>query len=446
MPTADGLDRSKLSIAFTNRDLCTRSGTCVGICPEKAISVDAAGYPVILDPALCTQCGLCARTCPGGEVDYAQLARSTFGADGDLDNFDGHVAQTYVAKATDRRICDGGAGGGVITALLWDLLKHGEVDGCIVTRMNPREPWHGEPFIARTYEELLTSQGSKYSIVPLNTILREVMDSPGSYAYAALPCQTHGFRKAFREIPELKTKIHSVVGLFCGGGLEPHLVPELLRTKGLKKSEIRDFQFRGGEWPGKMRAILKDGTIRDMHYSNYKDGAYNYVIGIYMPPRCTTCFDGSCEFSDVSVSDAWTRDAEGNYKFKSHSRILVRTELGARIAANALARGTLEGFDVSSDASYTTHRIQTKRKGVNARLRVSRLRAKGLPVPNYDRGLPEDVRFKERLTERLVTFILGMGRHYWFRYPLMKFLTSRLAIPLIKIRLYLKRRKYRKRR
>jgi coenzyme F420 hydrogenase subunit beta len=282
--------------------------------------------------------------------------------------------------------------------------------------------------------------------VPVNEIFQTVLASPGVYAYASLPCQTHGFRKALKELPALKEKIHSVVGLFCGGGLEPYLVPELLRMKGLATSDIRDFQFRGGEWPGKMRAILKDGAIRDMHYSNYKDGAYNYVIGIYMPPRCATCLDGSNEFSDVSVSDAWTRDAEGNYKFKSHSRVLVRTELGARIVDRAIERGTISGSDVSRDASYTTHRIQTKRKGVNARLRVERWKARGVPVPRYDRTAPDDVLWRERIMERLVSFTLRMGRFYWFRYPLVKFLTSRAAIPLIQIRLYLKRRKYRKQR
>jgi len=66
----------------------------------------------------------------------------------------------------------------VVTALLWDLLKHGEVDGCIVTRMNPDRPWHGEVFIARTYEDLLSSQQSKYIVIPVNSILAEIRHLP----------------------------------------------------------------------------------------------------------------------------------------------------------------------------------------------------------------------------------------------------------------------------
>jgi coenzyme F420 hydrogenase subunit beta len=217
----------------------------------------------------------------------------------------------------------------------------------------------------------------------------------------------------------------------------------MLQMKGLDRSDIRDFQFRGGEWPGKIRAILKDGTIRDMHYSNYKDGAYNYVIGIYMPPRCTTCLDGSGEFSDVSVSDVWTRDTSGNFMFKSRSRILIRTELGARIVANAVERGSISATDVSDDPNYITHRLQTTRKGLNARLRVERLARRGVQVPAYDRKAPAAT-LGEKAMERFISSLLRMGRYRWFRYPVIKFLTSSAAIPLINLRIYVKRRKYRK--
>jgi len=403
------LDPAKLSIAFTDRSLCTRSATCVGVCPEQAISLDDDLYPVILDPDKCTECGLCAEICPGGKVDYGELTRITFGPEvKDPETFDGVVRETWITHAADEPMRDGGAGGGVITALLWDLLKHGEVDGCIVTRMNPERPWLGEPFIARTYEDLLASQGSKYSIV--------------------------------------QERIACVVGLFCGGGLEPYLVPELLRTKGVRVADIRDFQFRGGDWPGKMRAIMKDGEVRDMHYSNYKDGAYNYIVGMYMPRRCATCLDGSCEFGDVSVSDAWTRDADGNYKFPRHSRVLARTARGVELLKRAIERGTLVGHDLADDPNFAaqTHHLQTKRKGLNAPLRIERQARKGLRVPQVDRVCPE-ASFKERSTERVVSFFLWLGTISWVRYPLIKILTSKAAIPLIHLRQFMKRRKYKKR-
>ncbi len=431
-----------LSIGFTQEDLCTRCGTCGGVCPENAVGLTDRLFPKLIADR-CTACGLCAKTCAGAEVRFLDFAEQTFGERRDSDSFDGHVRATYLGYATDPALRGGGAGGGVVTALLWDLLKRGLVDGCIVTRMKPDQPWVGEPFIARSYEDLLASQGSRYMIIPLNRALAEIRTSPGRYAVAALPCQVHGLRLVQRHDPELASKLHAIVGLFCGGSLEPTMVLELLRSKGLAKESLKHFEFRGGEWPGQMRAHLKDGRVIPLHYSNYRDGAYNYCTSLYMPVRCQTCIDGSSEFADVSVSDAWTRDESGDYKFKSHSRLLVRTDRGAEIVRGAMEAGALHAFDVTRDPSYKTHRIQTKRKGMIAPLRVERWRRMGIAAPRYDRPVPPATRGERRI-ERLATGLLSLAKHKAFRYPILAFLTSRYAIPLIKIRLFLKRRKYRR--
>jgi coenzyme F420 hydrogenase subunit beta len=435
-------DPKRLSIAFTDHALCTRCGTCAGVCPTSAIDFDAELFPSLVEDR-CIDCGLCAATCPGGRVPFGDLTEATFGHRTPPPGFDGHVAKSCVGYATDETLRAGGAGGGVVTALLWDQLRSGKVDGCIVTRMIPDTPWRAEPFIARTLEELQRSQGSRYMIIPVNRIVALLQDLPGRYAFAGLPCQVHGLRMMMRERGALADKLYSLTGLFCGGSLEPCVVDEMLQTRGLDQESLADFQFRGGEWPGRMRAVLKDGSVHNLHYSNYKDGAYNYFISLYMPRRCQTCIDGSNEFADVAVSDAWTRDATGEYTFKAHSRILVRTPRGEDIVQGAAANGTLAVRDVGSDPHYRTHRMQTKRKGLNAPLRIQRQQRKGRRVPIYDRPCPASSR-RERMNERIASSLLWIGRHRSLRYPLMKFLTSSAAIPLIRLRILLKKRKYRK--
>lgn len=436
------VDPGKLSVAFREPDLCARSGTCVGVCPHDALSIGPDYYPRI-DEDKCTECGLCRKVCPGEDVSFTRLNELSFGDSEVAEGFDGRVQETHVGYATNEAMRSGGAGGGIVTALLFDLLKHGDVDGCIVTRMRPDKPWLGESFIARTEQDLLVSQGSRYTIIPFNAILREVLESRERFAVAALPCHLHGLRFALAEIPELRERLPYIVGLFCGGALETYVVPELLQTKGIRPEEIRDFQFRGGEWPGKMRAVMTDNTVRDLHYSNYKDGAYNYFIGLYMPGRCQTCIDGSGLFSDISISDAWTRDAEGKYKFAYHSRILVRNDAGRALLERAIERGTIAATNLGTDKSYQTHRQQTRRKGMNAPLRVARQARSGKPVPRYSVSQPSST-LRERMTERGVSALLWLGRYRWIRYPLIRFLTSRAALPLIRVRLWLKQRKYRK--
>lgn len=433
-----------LSIAFTDRSLCTRSGTCIGACPEGALTVGDDFYPE-LDPNQCTECGLCAEICPGGRVPFEDLNQVTFGHSKRDDSFDGHVALTYVGHAGDQRIRGGGAGGGVVTALLWDLLKRGAVDGCIVTRMNPQRPWHGEVFIARSYEDLLSSQQSKYIVIPVNSILQEIRDLPGKFALAALPCQIHGIRLMQREQYPVTEKIHAVVGLFCASAMEPYIALEMMKMRGVDVEHVKDFGFRDGEWPGQIRATLNDGTKVALHHSNFKDGAINYMTYLYSPFRCQTCIDGSAEFSDISVSDAWTRDKFGNYLFQGQSKLLARTEVGVKTMFDAIESGTLVAEDVTQNKSYKTHKLHTVKKGLNAPVRVARLRAKGLPVPLYDREPPKPT-IKEYILERCESLVMALGRRRAIRYPLFKVLTSRLGVPLIVVRQLRKKWKYRGRR
>lgn len=437
-------DSPFLSIGFSAKELCARCGSCTGVCPTGAIWVGEDFYPE-LDPQKCVACGLCKEVCPGGNVQYADLAEQVFGTRFLDKGFDGWVESSYVGYSTDETIRKGGAGGGVVTGLLYHLLKTGQVDGCLVTRMNHEKPWLGEPFIATTYEELCESQGSRYSIIPINALWAELRERPGKFAAAILPCQTHAFRKLQKEDPELASKITTIIGLYCGGSLEPDLTTEMLMVRGLKRSDITNFKFRGGDWPGQMQAVLKDGRVKPLHYSNYKDGAYNYFTSLYMPERCQTCLDGSNEFADVSVSDAWTRDENGEYKFKEHSRMLIRTSAGTELVQSAIEADDLIVHDVTSDPSYKTHKMQTRRKGSLVPVRVARWKRAGRKVPTYDRQVPDDVTTKERITERLSSAMLRAGKFKPFRVLFMGFLTSKLAVPLINIRMYLKKRKYKKR-
>ena len=424
-----------------DRALCARSGTCVGICPENAITLNNDYYPV-LDTGACTQCGKCGQVCPGGRVRFNHLSQEIFGVSDD-GSFDGHTIKTYVGYAADPNVRDKGAGGGLVTALVASLLAHGYIYGCVVTRMRCDKPWKGEAFMARSFDQLTSSQGSRYTMIPLNCALAEIRETPGHYAIIGLPCHIHGVREAVCVDPLLAERIVAIFGTFCGGALELSLIPELLRTKGIALGDISDFQFRGGAWPGQMRAVFKDRPPQAVHYSNYKDGAYNYLISLYMPLRCQVCLDGSNLFADISVGDAWTRDRDGRYKFRNQSQVFVRSQRGRDLLARAVTAGDLVLNDVSSDANYHTHKIHTHRKGLNAPLRHARWMEKGRAVPQYDRA-PPSATAKERLTEQLVSVFLWIGNYRQLRYPLLKMFTSKSAVPLIHLRLWLKKRKYRR--
>ncbi len=106
------IDLSGLSIGLSNHELCTRCGTCTGACPTQAISVGSDRYP-LLKAEKCIECGACKTACPGDVVNFAKLAKHTYGVENAPADFDGNVIARYVAHATDEKIRQGGAGGGV---------------------------------------------------------------------------------------------------------------------------------------------------------------------------------------------------------------------------------------------------------------------------------------------------------------------------------------------
>jgi hypothetical protein len=141
------------------------------------------------------------------------------------------------------------------------------------------------------------------------------------------------------------------------------------------------------------------------------------------------------------VGDFWTRDINGEYIAKARSRLMVRTSRGLDVVEKAIARGSIQAEDMSGHPDYRTHRMQTRRKGTGAPLRVERWRTRGIAVPRYDLAFGPFTA-KERLAERVASMVLWCGRYKWIRYPILKFLVSPWSKPLIWIRRTLKKRKY----
>jgi coenzyme F420 hydrogenase subunit beta len=436
------IPKSSLSIAFTSRDLCTRCGTCVGACPFDALSLDPDFFPEV-DPNRCTSCGKCSRACPGGTVNFASLARSTFGDRHVPADFDGMVRKTVFGRASSDETRRRGASGGAVTALLTHLLETRAVTGCLAVRMNPARPWHAEPFIARTHDELLPAAQSKYIVAPVNALLKAVRAVPGRYAAVMLPCQVHGLRKLAAEDAVVRDRIRCVVGLFCATTLEPNVGLELLRARNVDPAAVADLRFREGEWPGKICAVLKDGRTVPLHKSNFKDGAINYLTYLYSPPRCRVCLDGSCEFADISAGDAWGRDSTGAYSATGLTRMLVRTETGETVLESAVSAGVLALSDNHVTHGTATHKAHTRKKWITARLRIARMARAGRAVPDCDRAAVS-AGIRDRVIERLETMLMSMSACSMFRVGLTGFLTSAAGMPLIAIRKSLKKTRYRR--
>ena len=160
----------ELEAAVIDADRCVQCGACIAACPSDSIGIGADGLPKLVK--MCTGCSLCWDFCPrGGMRHEATWSLPVAGSDGAEWKITGaagaagqglgRVEETYTARVRPR--VPGAQDGGVVSALLIALLEAGDLDGALLARESPTEPWKGEPFLARTPAEVIECAGSFYN-------------------------------------------------------------------------------------------------------------------------------------------------------------------------------------------------------------------------------------------------------------------------------------------
>lgn len=307
--------------------LCMQCGTCAGICPQEAVTMNwtlRGGALPSVDARRCTKCGACREVCPAAGLDLSLHAWWRDPATPNTQDFLGPWRQLYFGWANDPAVRQAGASGGLATALLHGAFAEGIIDAAICTRLQPHRPLVAEPLVAQTAQEVSDCRGSKYTMVAVNTALRTAADQPGRYALVGLPCHIQGLRLAQRRSPLLRQRIVLALGIFCGWSCLPQATVVAARRAGMDPGALTSLTYRGPGWPGGMDLVGRDGTRRFLPYPNYFDRFTN----AYTPPRCTLCPDALAELADLSVGDAWLERFVGS---AGVSDVIVRTERGQRL-------------------------------------------------------------------------------------------------------------------
>ena len=364
------LMRSVVSPGF-----CTGCGTCAGMCPEGSIRMQSTRYgghvPVFFS-ATCCHCGLCVDSCPIYSGDYAVLNKALFGKIPE-NRLLGNYIQCYTGYAKDPDIRWRGSSGGVVTALLLFLLRERLIDGALVTRMVKGDPLRGEPFLARSENDILSSIGSKYIPIPVNQLLSEIRCQSGRFAVVGLPCHIQGIRMAELKHGWLRGKIAYRLGLICSHTFSSYGVEFILRKMKIPCEDLAELSFRGGGWPGGLKATLKDGTIR--HVPTL-DSWWSEMFGGYFfcYKHCTFCPDLLAEFADLTFGDAWIpqvlkRDNLGT------SLVLARTAIGKQLLSEAAAKQVIEVSPLDADDAARSQLFMTqfKKRNILARMALFRL-------------------------------------------------------------------------
>lgn len=400
--------------------LCTRCGSCVGICPQNAVAfADPLGdcLPVIADAGACAGCDApCVTACPGRDVDFPALNEALFGGP-PADYLLGHAPQIAVGYAADAEIRARAASGGVITALLKHLLESGAVQGIACLIDDPAYPLQPQPVIATDWETLRLSQQSKYSLTPVNTVLRAIAAFDGDVAYVGLPDQVQSIRKLQQAGHPAAAKIKLIVGSFCGAVNHFSSVREFLRKQGVDDlAQVTRIEYRAGHWPGKMRVTLRDGRRLEL------DKFYaNYMNLFYVVERSLVCIDLSNELADISAGDAWAPRYEERHE--GFSLIIGRTAVGQQALAACQAAGVIELLPTDRADALEMHSHGLYNKKIAVWTRIDLRRARGQAVPAY--GYRPRLSWRSRLVGGWIALVYLIGQMRWARW-----VVNRLPIEL----------------
>jgi coenzyme F420 hydrogenase subunit beta len=312
-------------------NLCTGCGTCIGLCPTAALTLNLDHKKGIYTPkfnaAKCINCSICYNSCPGHSFDFKKFNLDLYNKDAE-DALIGNYLNCYLGHSNDSLIHDTSSSGGLVTQLLIYYLEKGLIDGALVSRMNKNNPLEPEAFIARTKQEIISASKSKYCPVPVNIVLKEILNSEPheKFAVVGLPCHIQGLRKAEQLNKNLSNKIPLHIGIFCGH------TPTLLGTEfilnkvlNVEKDNVKNFAYRGDGWPSGISVTLNNNT--KMHLPHHFLWG-NIFSQYFYPFRCTLCYDQTCEFADISFGDAWLPEIMEKDNKKGCSIMVARTEFG----------------------------------------------------------------------------------------------------------------------
>lgn len=359
-----GFDALKAEVI--DRDLCTRCGTCIGICPTGTISYTAGK---IADTGhRCMQCGMCTAVCPGQKFSMDQWSEKLFCTKYDTEKLFGTYLNIWNARSTDDSVQRQGGSGGVVTQILLDLLERHVIEGAVTIRNKENLPHIFEPCIADSKEQILASARSKYRIIPVNQVISELKKNGKKVAYVGLPCQIQGMRKAMEKNPWLEKQIVVLISLFCGFNMEESGTDYLIAKSGIKKEDIRILSYRHKK--GEQTGFYLQGKDGKKFFIN-KHG-YTFLNLLFSPKRCWKCYDYSGEFADIAVGDAWE-------KGQGFSRVIVRTKTGKEVFEQAVSRER-----IWAEPADETVIKKTQNKVVSYKKRQIGIRAKRMKYfPDY---------------------------------------------------------------
>lgn len=373
---------SALQKQIINKNLCTRCGSCAGICPAGNITFrDRRGVCLPADNQKCLEnCTLCSKVCPGAQIDLSSRSatnglpfRKGLGA----------YQNIQLLRASVDSIRDRSTSGGAVTALLMAFMDMGYIHGVIALGPDKTDPTMTGASIAYNNYDILSNIQSRYCVSPLNEALNG-LEKNKKYALVGLPCMIDGLYKMMKIKKELQQQIVITLGLFCHSTMPHSATRELLRCVNVQRREpITEIKYRQGDFPGGFQAKTRERTTLTVPLADYMI-LFNY----HSLDRCRLCVNHYNAFADLAFADPFPflDELGDDHKW---TVTLARTPKAGQFVRDALeqtqhinARAvSTKNIEFMNKKHRTIQQIHLNQVAMNKKL--------GRPTPDYGLKLPD---------------------------------------------------------
>jgi coenzyme F420 hydrogenase subunit beta len=370
------------------RKLCVSCGACVSEAPAGSMRMvlhEDIGMrlPQIADPKQVTGYGSEFEVCPGAGFAIDEISRVLYG-DGLATSLElGRYRTSHAARSTDAAILERASSGGVMTAVAQFLIHNNYVDAVTTVKFEYGNGTGPRPleYLARSAEDLMAGQGSKYCPTSMNRLIRECVERGGRYLFCGAPCQVAALRLAVRRHRDLAALFPFTMAHFCGGFRDYRQLDWIIRKHGMDPMDVEYFRFRGNGQPGGMCARTRSGRTAEEPYPQYLRDC-----PIPKLKRCTFCIDGTGQLADFACGDAWLpRYAKDEWPW---SIILARSEAAAAVIDEMAGLGQLCVERLSAEEVVTSQKSNLTSKVRRQYKRMKLYGLTGTAMPKWDVELP----------------------------------------------------------
>ncbi len=334
-------------------DLCSGCAACVVACPRKVLGYQDT-RPLQLDqpsgPEDCrfgqAGCDACVRACHRFHLDVAAIEQERFGRPRAPEELAGIWRQDLALRAQDLRARAAGQDGGLVSGLLCWALETGRIDGAVVAGPVPGRPWHAQPTLVDTPEQVLACAGSYYTYSTNLLALAEAAPDR-RLALVGVPCQVSGAIKSqWRRLKKFRSVVFTI-GLMCSETFDESQFLEGLLTDrlGLDLAQIRKFNVKGKilvYTDQADRGHLGRGPVEGSSARLGEDGVIEIPLKEARPTaraQCHWCPDFAAEWADL---------AAGGLGLEGWTITLLRSEMGQAWVSAMLQEGRLEARPTSA--------------------------------------------------------------------------------------------------